>query len=134
MVVADDVPIETFEGISFPGPASVALELRRADQMLAVNGSIDARACGPCVACLEEVDRQIHVDVAERLDPAHGRDDDPFGESNVFQGQRLDVADLAAQMVLSALPMGLRCKEDCLGLCAVCGANRNMGECSCDRV
>ena len=54
---------------------------------------------------------QIHVDVDERLDPAHGRDVDPFGESNVLTGERLDVADLAQQSLLSALPMGLRCAE-----------------------
>ena len=76
---------------------------------------------------------RVHVDVDERLDPSRGRDDEPFGESNVLMGQRLDVADLAQQTVLSALPLGLRCKEDCLGLCSICGANRNMGECSCDR-
>ena len=94
---------------------------------------VDARAHGACDACLEDVDLEVHVDVDERLDPSHGRDDDPFGESNVLTGERLDVADLAQQIVLSVLPMGLRCKEDCHGLCGICGANRNTGECSCDR-
>ncbi|HYL27311.1 MAG TPA: DUF177 domain-containing protein, partial [Candidatus Nitrosotalea sp.] len=61
----------------------------------------------------------------------YGRDVDPFGESNVLTGERLDVADLVQQSVLSALPMGLRCRPDCLGLCPACGANRNTGECSC---
>ncbi|MGA2761392.1 MAG: DUF177 domain-containing protein [Candidatus Cybelea sp.] len=133
MVIADEVPIEPFEGIAFPEPVRVALELREADRMLAVEGTVDARVHGPCDACLEDVDLEVHVDVDERLDPSHGRDDEPFGESNVLTGQRLDVADLAQQTVLSVLPMGLRCKEDCLGLCGICGANRNMGECSCDR-
>ena len=133
MVVEDDVPVEPFEGLTFPQPARVALELRQADRMLAVEGSVDAQVRGECDACLEVVDLPVHVEIDERLDPAHGRDDDPFGESNVLTGQRLDVADLAQQMLLTALPMGLRCKEDCQGLCSVCGANRNRGECSCDR-
>ena len=131
MVVDDEVPIEPFEGIVFPEPVRVQLELRQADRMLAVEGSVDARVHGQCDACLEDVDLQIHVDVDERLDPSHGRDVDPFGESNVLTGDRLDVADLAQQSVLSALPMGLRCSHDCRGLCAACGANRNAGECSC---
>jgi uncharacterized protein len=133
MAIADEVPLEPFEGIAFPEPVRVALELRSADRMLAAQGTVDARVRGACDGCLENVERQIHVEIDERFDPAHGRDDDPFGESNVLTGQRLDVADLAQQTVLSVLPMGLRCKEDCLGLCGVCGANRNMGECSCDR-
>ena len=133
MVIDDEVPVEPFEGLSFPEWAKVALELRWADRMLGVEGSVDALVRGGCDLCLEPVDLRVHVDVDERLDPSHGREDDPFGESNVLTGQRLDVADLAAQMLLAALPMGLRCKEDCLGLCGICGANRNMGECSCDR-
>ena len=131
MVIADEVPIEPFEGVVFPEPVRVQLELRQADRMLAVAGSVDARVHGQCDACLEDVDLSIHVDVDERVDPSSGRDVDPFGESNVLTGARLDVADLAQQSVLSSLPMGLRCRSDCRGLCAVCGANRNAGECSC---
>ena len=81
---------------------------------------------------MEDVDREVHVDVDERFDPLLTRDDDPFGESNVMTGDRLDVADLVQQLVLTMLPMGLRCSEDCKGLCAVCGANKNAGACSCD--
>jgi uncharacterized protein len=131
MVVADEVAIEPFEGLVFREPVSVKLQLRAADRMLAVEGTVDARVHGQCDACLDDVDTEIHVDVGERLDPAHGRDVDPFGDSNVLTGARLDIADLAQQSVLSALPMGLRCRPDCRGLCAACGANRNTGECSC---
>jgi len=131
MVVSDEVPIEPFEGLVFPEPVRVELELRQADRMLVVEGNVDARVHGQCDGCLEDVDMQLHVDVDERLDPAHGRDVDPFGESNVLTGDRLDVADLAQQSVLSVLPMGLRCSQDCRGLCPACGANRNTGECSC---
>jgi uncharacterized metal-binding protein YceD (DUF177 family) len=116
MLVEDEVPIEEFEGISFPQPAKVHLELRYADRLLHIVGSVDARARGACDGCLEDVDRQVHADVDERIDPQTGRDDDPFGESNVLTGSRLDVADLAQQLVLSELPMGLRCSENCAGI------------------
>lgn len=132
MVVSDEVPIEPFEGLTFPDPVRVHLELRQADRMLVVEGSVDARVHGQCDACLEDVETQVHVDLNERLDPAHGRDVDPFGESNVLAGERLDVADLVQQSVLSTLPLGLRCRPDCRGLCPSCGANRNTGECSCE--
>jgi uncharacterized protein len=132
MAVADEVPIEPFEGIVFPEPAIVRLELRQADHMLAVEGSIDARVRGQCDACLEDVELNVHVDVDERLDPSQGRESDPFGESNVLTGERLDVADLTQQNVVSVLPLGLRCRQDCKGLCAVCGANRNGNDCTCE--
>ncbi|MBV8117697.1 MAG: DUF177 domain-containing protein [Candidatus Eremiobacteraeota bacterium] len=84
-----------------------------------------------CDSCLEDVERHVHVDVDERLDPHGDRESDPFGEGNVLSGNRLDLADLAQQLVLSAMPMGLRCSDDCQGLCGMCGANKNTGACSC---
>ncbi len=132
MAITDEVPIEPFEGIAFSEPARVALELSMEGRTLAVRGTVDARVYGSCDACLANVDRQLHVDVDERLDPHRGSDVEPFGDSNVLSGQRLDVADLGQQVLLVSLPMGLRCKDDCLGLCGVCGADRNRGECSCD--
>lgn len=131
MLVDDEVALEPFEGIVFPDPTRVHLELRCADRMLEVVGSVDTRAHGQCDSCLEDVDRQIHVDIEERLDPLVTRDDDPFGESNVLAGSRLDVADLTLQIVLTHLPMGLKCSDDCQGLCGKCGANKNAGACSC---
>jgi uncharacterized protein len=131
LLVDDEAPIEPFEGIEFARPAAVHLELRYVDGMLTVQGTIDACARGPCASCLEECELAVHVDVDERLDPFAGRERDPFGESNVLIGGRLDVADLAQQSVLSVLPMGLRCMQECRGLCGTCGANLNVSACSC---
>ena len=131
MEVVDEVSIEPFEGIEFPGKATLQVQLRYVDRLLHIVGSVEARAHGACDSCLEDVDVDIHVDVDERLDP-HASDDDGFGENNVLSGNRLDVADLAQQLVLSEMPMGLRCSDECKGLCGVCGLNKNTGTCSCD--
>lgn len=131
MLVDDEVPIEEFEGIEFPAPARVHIELRHVDRLLHIVGEIDATARGRCDSCLEDVERPVHVDIDERLDPNADRDEDPFGEGNVLVGDRLDVADLAQQLVLSEFPMGYRCSDDCKGLCGTCGENLNAGECAC---
>ncbi|HEY1429997.1 MAG TPA: DUF177 domain-containing protein [Candidatus Tumulicola sp.] len=128
----DDVPVEPFEGITFPKPAHVELVLKCADRMLVVEGTVEAEAEGDCDACLEHVSRPIDVEVDERLDPDIDRGDDPFGEGNVLLDGRLDVADLTRQVVLTILPMGLRCSDECRGLCGTCGANLNAGSCPCD--
>ena len=107
--VEDEVPIESFEGIVFERPASVRLEMRSASGWLEVGGTVDARASAECDVCLDRVAFDVHVDVDERFDPHGDGDADPFGEANVVVGTRFDVADLAQQVVLSALPMGVRC-------------------------
>lgn len=116
MEIEDDVPIERFEGIVFEDPASVRLEVRAADGWVEVRGSIDARATAECDVCLEPVAFDVRADVDERLDPSHDRGSDPFGEANVISGTRLDVGDLAQQVVLSALPMGVRCPRHSEGI------------------
>lgn len=127
----DEIVLEPFEGIHFPQPVRVHLEIRSADRLLEIEGSVDALIRGECDACVEDVERRMRVQVEERLDPLDGDGADPFGENNVLAGTRLDVADLAQQVLLTAMPMGLRCKDDCAGLCVVCGTNRNTSSCSC---
>ena len=132
MALEDSVPIEPFEGIEFPSPARVQLTLKCADRFLVVTGRVEVAAQGDCDACLEHVEQPIAVEVEERPDPEIDRNLDPFGEGNVLVDGRLDVADLARQVVLTVLPMGLRCSDECKGLCGSCGANLNAGACPCE--
>jgi uncharacterized protein len=71
------------------------------------------------------------VKVEERFDPPSGTSD-PFGENNVLSGTSLDVGDLVRQLVTSALPYTILCREECRGLCGTCGQNKNEGGgCTC---
>ena len=54
-------------------------------------------------------------------------------EQDFMDGTMLDVDKLVYPEVLINLPAKILCKPDCLGLCPVCGANLNQGECGCDR-
>ncbi len=131
LLVDRRIVLEPFEGLAFPEPAAVRLELRAADGLLEIGGTIDVEYRGECDRCLGGVVRGLHLDVMERLDPAESARRDPFGESNVLAGSRLDVADLVAQLVCSAVPFGLLCTPNCKGLCQVCGENKNQGACAC---
>jgi uncharacterized protein len=131
ILVDDVVALEPFEGLDFPRPAMVHIEVRPADRWLEITGDVETEVHGECDACLDDVTREMRVDIDERIDPSVAREDDPFGEGNVVTGNRLDVADLVQQVLLSALPLGLRCKDDCAGMCGTCGTNLNTGGCSC---
>ena len=54
-------------------------------------------------------------------------------EDNYIAGYELDVDALIADEIVLQWPMKVLCKEDCKGLCTVCGKNLNTGECGCDR-
>lgn len=49
----------------------------------------------------------------------------------VAEGNRLDLDTLAQTALLLDLPMKHLCREDCEGICPVCGENRNAGGCGC---
>jgi len=129
--VDEQVPLEPFEGVTFPEPARVHLDLHSSGDMLEIAGTMDVGIHGECDRCLGEVDRAMHVDVDERFSTEGDAHADPFGESNVVTGDRLDVKDLTTQLVCSAVPIGLLCAEDCKGICPACGENKNTGACTC---
>jgi DUF177 domain-containing protein len=130
--VDQQVALEPFEGVSFPEPARVRLDVHATGDMLEIAGTIEVKIHGECDRCLGDVDRAMHVDVDERF-PADGEAQaDPFGDSNVLTGDRLDVKDLATQLVCSAVPLGLLCAEGCKGICPACGENKNTGACTCE--
>jgi uncharacterized protein len=43
----------------------------------------------------------------------------------------IDMTEAVRQYILLTTPMKPLCREDCAGLCPVCGHNLNQGPCSC---
>ena len=54
-------------------------------------------------------------------------------ENNYIAGYQLDVDALIADEMVLQWPLKVLCKEDCKGICTVCGKNLNEQECECDR-
>lgn len=54
-------------------------------------------------------------------------------DSEFYQGDEIEPKDYIREQVLLALPMVPVHREDCKGLCPVCGADRNERECGCPR-
>ncbi len=131
LVLDQQVEIEPFEGVRFPEPAGVHLEMYSSGEMLEISGTIDAKFHGECDRCLGDVDQALRIDVDEQLDAGPEAQKDPFDASNVLTGDRLDVKDLATQLVYSAVPLHLLCGPDCKGICQICGENKNTGACVC---
>ena len=129
IAVDSTIEVPPLGDLRFAAPAHVVLELRGVDQGIRIQGTIEAKAVGECRRCLAEVEVPLHLDIDERVAP--GEETDPLAESNVLAGERLDLGDLVRQLTLTALPMGVLCSEECLGLCPQCGRNRNTGACAC---
>lgn len=55
-------------------------------------------------------------------------------EVDFFNGEEIDLDEIAQEQLVLALPPYPLCKEDCLGLCPSCGKNLNEGRCACKPV
>jgi uncharacterized protein len=50
-------------------------------------------------------------------------------DEEIYSGKEIDLGPALREQVLLHLPPSPLCKEECLGLCAVCGTDRNEREC-----
>jgi uncharacterized protein len=48
-----------------------------------------------------------------------------------FSDDTIDLGDVMREQFYLAVPMKPLCREDCKGLCAVCGINKNRETCAC---
>ncbi|MCR4716399.1 MAG: DUF177 domain-containing protein [Lachnospiraceae bacterium] len=87
----------------------------------------------PCDRCLEDVDIPISIDYNEALNVSDDEDNQDLDDISYIREYQLDINMLIYEEVSLKLPMKILCKDDCLGICPVCGVNRNIKECTCDR-
>ena len=50
-----------------------------------------------------------------------------------IMGDEIDLDEVVREQIYFSLPMKSLCREDCRGLCPVCGINLNKEECKCRR-
>jgi uncharacterized protein len=93
-----------------------------------------------CSRCLAETPLAIEGEMRYLFTLRRAPDEDDDGgepdgsaeaiEIDAFRGE-LDMAPYAWETLLLALPERVLCREDCKGLCPVCGRNLNEGDCGC---
>jgi len=83
-----------------------------------------------CDRCLNEFDREYSMDFEHILIRTVCYDEDEYVQC---PDDTLDVNELAISDLLLSLPSKILCKEDCKGLCPVCGKNLNTGDCGCKK-
>jgi len=109
------------------GIVDVALEAVSSIDGIVVAGSISTPWQVPCRRCLTDVAGTARIEVDEVYQDEVG-DDDAFQ----IEGDLIDMAPAVREYVLLELPDGPLCRDDCAGICPVCGADRNQTNCTCD--
>jgi uncharacterized protein len=53
-------------------------------------------------------------------------------EVSIFDGDKIDLSEIAREQILLAIPVQIFCQADCKGLCGKCGASLNLIDCNCE--
>ena len=113
---------EDLSAEGFIGDVKIFGEVEDVGRCFVVRGRIECIKNFTCDRCLTQAtENQVH-EFAEEFDKSEAVDD------------LIDVTELLRDELLAGQPMKNLCKADCKGLCPVCGANLNAGECDCDKL
>jgi DUF177 domain-containing protein len=107
-------------------PAAVPVRLdvsRTTGQGYALRLRFAATVSGPCMRCLNEAEPEFTVDARE-VNVPHPSGGDELS-SPYMDGEELDLSAWARDALALALPAQLLCRDDCAGLCPVCGEDLN---------
>lgn len=97
--------------------------------------SLTIRACfsysRSCDRCSTDFTREMDMLFEHKLAQTLVDDgNDDYIETPDF---KLELDDIVISDILLSLPQKNLCKDDCKGLCQICGKNLNEGDCSCDK-
>ena len=115
------------------------LVLTNAGKGILATGLVSGRVLGTCDRCLEEAVLDLTGEVEEyylfkaQEATADGGDtlgdDDEMDFSWVGEDHTIDLTDAISSALLMETPYVVLCREDCKGLCPVCGENLNQVDC-----
>jgi len=120
-----------------PLEAEGTAELTPSLMEIRIRGRLKVQIEAECDRCLELIALPVDASFELFYQPARNlageeieiRDAD--SDVGFYQGDGLDLADVLREQILLSLPMQRICREDCQGICPLCGQNRNQVACGC---
>lgn len=111
---------------------------REGARTIRVRGTLEAQLENQCSRCLEPLSEEfagpfdLYFYPADTLEggveTSISSDETDIG---FYEGSGLRLSDAVQEQIALWLPMRSLCRDDCRGLCPVCGVNRNQQDCSC---
>jgi uncharacterized protein len=88
---------------------------------------VDAEVCftikGSCTRCLKDTEKTYFATIEEEFDQ-----DDEY--SYPVKNDTVDLSTVVEDKIIMTAPVSFLCREDCKGICYVCGKDLNEGACN----
>jgi uncharacterized protein len=105
-----------------PNPAPAELKVTRASSGTVLELELDVALSGPCFRCLSDAELPVSLRLREYEATKPEGDEE---RTEYLDDDRLDLSAWARDAIALALPEQILCRDDCAGLCPVCGKDLN---------
>jgi uncharacterized protein len=123
---------------AFERPLHTEAKVLKIGQSFFLNGKVETTLRLTCVRCLNDFSFPISSSFDLTLSPlkkALAEEEVELKEgdmeSNFFEGGQIHLSEIACEQVFLEIPYKPLCREDCRGLCPVCGKDLNLSACHC---
>lgn len=113
----------------FLTPVTVKGVMNYQNDVLDVNAVVNFKLLVVCDNCGESFEKDIEFDLVEKFIEQY---DSHNEEDYLIKQTCVEIDKPVIDNLLLNIPTKMLCKEDCKGLCAVCGKNKNVSTCNCD--
>ncbi len=122
--------------VEFMGSTLLFEEPLRIDgKVLNIGGTLEISALiegsyrTECSRCGDPVSKKLSAELFESVQSDFSDVDE---ECISFLGNVMDISGSIEACIFENIPLQFLCRDDCKGLCPVCGINLNEKECNCD--
>lgn len=123
--------LEITDEMSITGTVRTEGCISNAGDVLLLEATMSAQVRRTCGRCLKEFTAVTKAEVLEKFYPASAENIEK--DAFVYDSDVVDITTPLRESLLLAEPITALCKDDCRGLCPVCGNDLNDGDCGCDR-
>ncbi len=95
--------------------------------------NVDFDVVTRCARCLKDLRVPTALSIVRPMADSLSGDDEENDDILLLDEDCVELDDVALDAILLSAHMSYLCREDCRGLCPVCGRDLNEGECGCPR-
>jgi uncharacterized protein len=122
----------------FESPLQSEVKIRKTGRSVLITGKVQTTLRLECARCLKEFSYPLSSIFELTLHPlkeAPSEEEIELGseelESSFFKGEEIHLSEVACEQIFLEIPYQPICREDCKGLCPICGKDLNLSSCEC---
>jgi uncharacterized protein len=128
------VTIDLGPDLELADPIEGTIRISRTNRGVIVNGRLETAIASQCSRCLKDIEVPLDLEIEEEalpsIDVQTGQPLDWSSEPDALRlngSHELELEPVVREAIQLAEPIAPLCREDCPGLCVVCGADLEAG-------